>query len=231
MRYDTVLMDADDTLLDFRRSEREALSDTMKEIGVEPTDERIRAYSEINASLWKALERGEIEKSVLLYRRFSLFAEYLELPADEERDRHMAEYYMQSLSTKGYLLDGARELCRSLYGKARLYIVTNGVEFIQKGRYAVCGLGDYVDGVFISGVIGHEKPSRAYFERVAAEIPDFCPEKTLMVGDSLTSDIRGGVGFGLDTCWYNPHNKSIPADLVGKITYEIHELDQLTTII
>ncbi len=231
MRYDTVLLDADDTLLDFHRSEREAVADTMREIGVEPTDEKILAYSGINSSLWRALERGEIEKSVLLYRRFTLFSEYLGLLPNEDRDRHMAENYMRSLSTKGYLLDGALALCRSLYGSARLYIVTNGVEFIQRGRYAVSGLSDYVDGVFISGVIGHEKPSLSYFTYVAEHIPDFRREKTLIVGDSLTSDMRGGVAFGLDTCWYNPRGLSPTEDLAGKITYTVKDHREIELIV
>ena len=231
MRYDTVLLDADDTLLDFHRSEREALTDTMRELGIEPTEEKISAYSRINASLWRALERGEIEKSVLLYRRFALFSEYLGLESDTRRDRSMAECYMQSLSTKGYLLDGALALCQALYGRARLYIVTNGVEFIQRGRYAVCGLSDYVDGVFISGVIGHEKPSLAYFTYVAEHIPNFCKERTLLVGDSLTSDMRGGVAFGLDTCWYNPKGLSPTEDLAGRITYTVKEHKEIEAII
>ncbi len=231
MRYDTILLDADGTLLDFARSEREAVGQTMTAFGIDPTEERIRAYSAINDSLWKALERGEIEKQVLLWQRFDLFLTHFGLPGDEARARSMAEHYMHALSQKGYLLEGALELCRALYGKARLYIVTNGVKFIQEGRYAISGLGAYMDGIFISEAVGAEKPSPAYFAYVAEHIPDFDPSRTLMVGDSLTSDIKGGVGYGLDTCWYNPKGLAPTAELAGRITYTVSTHAELLCLI
>ncbi len=221
MRYDTILLDADGTLLDFARSEREAVATTMAAFGIEPTEERIITYSAINDALWKALERGEIEKSVLLWRRFERFAEHFDLACGEEQAKRMAAHYMNTLSQKGYLLEGAEALCSALYGRARLYIVTNGVKFIQEGRYAISGLGRYMDDIFISEEVGAEKPSPAYFSYVAEHIPDFDPKRTLMVGDSLTSDIKGGVGYGLDTCWYNPTGKAPSSELAGRITYTV----------
>ena len=231
MRYETVLLDADDTLLDFHRSEREALSDMMNGMGVDPTEERLLAYSRINKALWKALERGEITKPRLIIRRFEEFMEYLSLPCDEERARSLAETYMNALSQKGYFLEGARELCEALYGKVRVYIVTNGVGFVQRGRQAISGLDRLVDGTFISEVIGYEKPSPLYFEHVAAEIPNFSKETTLIVGDSLSSDIRGGVDFGIDTCWYNPKGLLPSEELAGKITYTVKDHKEIEQII
>lgn len=210
MKYKTILFDADGTLLDFERSEREALYDAMLLHDIEPCEEKRLTYSRINDSLWKMLERGEIEKQVLLYRRFELFLEAVGL----ERDgRKMAEDYMNALSTKGYLLEGAEELCAYLSKRAKLYVVTNGVEFIQRGRYARCGLKKYFDELFISGVIGAEKPRVEYFEYVSAHIDGMEKQSTLIVGDSLTSDIRGGINYGIDTCWYNPAQKTAPADM------------------
>lgn len=210
VKYKTILFDADGTLLDFERSEKEALYDAMRMHDIEPSEEKRLIYCEINDSLWKMLERGEIEKQVLLYRRFELFLEAIGL----ERDgRKMADDYMNSLSTKGYLLDGADALCEYLSKRAKLYIVTNGVEFIQKGRWARCDTRKYFEDFFISGVIGAEKPNPEYFEYVSAHIEGFEKESTLIVGDSLTSDIRGGINYGIDTCWYNPTGKSAPADM------------------
>ena len=210
MRYDIVLFDADGTLFDFLRSEDEAVRETMKVFGIAPTDALVADYSRINDSLWKMLERGEIEKQVLLYRRFEIFCEKYGFVCDA---KEMARTYMEKLSQKAYLLAGAEELCQSLLGKVKMYIVTNGVEFIQKGRYSRSGMEKYFDGVFISGVVGYEKPSVEYFECVAKNIPSFDKNRTLIVGDSLTSDIKGGINYGIDTCWYNPNGKSVPTDM------------------
>ena len=201
MRYETVLFDADQTLLDFHKSEYEAIREVLRLSGIAPDDENVKLYSEINSSLWKALERGEIEKDVLVYRRFELLLEQLGVEGDAKK---MSEAYVTALSQKGYLLDGAKEMCECLYGRVKMYIVTNGLEKVQRGRYKICGIGKYFNGIFISGVIGAEKPSVKFFEHVAANIEGFDKSKTLIVGDSLTSDIKGGIDFGIDTCWYAP---------------------------
>lgn len=225
MKYSTILFDADGTLLDFKKSEYEAVKEMLELFDIFPDDEMISKYSEINDGLWKALERGEIEKSVLLYHRFELFCEYYGF----ERDcRRMAESYMHRLSTKSYIIDGADKLCDSLFGKVKMYIVTNGVEFIQKGRLSSCPISKYFDDVFISGVIGYEKPDIKYFERVGDAI-GFDKSSTLIVGDSLTSDIKGGINFGIDTCWYNPKNKTAPEDM--RITYNVKSFDEIYRVI
>ncbi|MBQ9783247.1 MAG: YjjG family noncanonical pyrimidine nucleotidase [Clostridia bacterium] len=228
LKYDTVLFDADGTLLDFHRSERESLVEALRQIGVTPTDKIVAEYSQINDSLWKLLERGEIEKSVLFYHRFELLFEQFGIHADPKQ---VAEDYMERMCSKGYLLEGADALCARLQGKVRLYIVTNGTGFIQRGRCAVSGLGQYFEDSFISDVIGVEKPHRAFFEYVAAHIPDFDPEKTLIVGDSLTSDMQGGVNFGIDTCWYNPDGKALSEALAGKLTYVVDCYDAVYDVI
>lgn len=228
MKYDTILFDADGTLLDFHRSEREALSESLQAYGITPTEEMIAEYSQINDSLWKLLERGEIEKPVLFYRRFEILFERYGFTDDS---RGVAEEYMQRMCTKGYFLEGAEALCARLQGKVRLYIVTNGTGFIQRGRCAVSGLGQYFEDSFISDVIGVEKPHRAFFEYVAAHIPAFDPEKTLIVGDSLTSDMQGGVNFGIDTCWYNPDGKAVSPALAGKLTYVVDTYDGVYDVI
>ncbi len=224
MRYDTVLFDADGTLLDFQKSEREAVAEALQSMGVSPTAEMLEIYSQINDDLWKKLERGEIERSVLLYHRFELLFERYGIFADA---KEMAKRYMQTLSTKGYVLEGATELCEKLRGVCRLYIVTNGTEVIQKGRFARSGLESYFEKCFISQVIGYNKPSEKFFEYVAADIPDFSKEKTLIVGDSLSSDIQGGIRFGIDTCWYNPEGKTVPDSMKGNITYIAENFDEI----
>lgn len=214
MRYDIILFDADGTLLDFHKSESEAIREAMNLHAVAPTEENVCLYSQINDSLWKKLERGEIEKKVLIYHRFELLFDALRMSGDAKA---MAADYVKALSTKGYPLDGAEEMCRELYGKVKMYIVTNGVETVQRGRYARCGIDRYFEEVFISDVIGVEKPSVRFFEYVSEHIENFDKSRTLIVGDSLTSDMRGGINFGIDTCWYNPEGKQCPEDM--SLTY------------
>ena len=226
MKYDVILFDADGTLLDFHRSEYEAVSDVMLINGIEPTDENVRLYSKINDGLWKKLERGEIEKSVLLYHRFELLFDALGVCNDAKK---MANDYMNALATKGYMLDGAREMLESLDGKVRMYIVTNGVEFIQRGRYARTELDKFFDDVFISGCVGYEKPSVKYFEHVASCIDGFDKSRTLIVGDSLTSDMKGGINYGIDTCWYNPDGKKCPDDIA--LTHVASSFDDVLNFI
>lgn len=216
MKYTTVLMDADGTLLDFLRSEREAVREALCEIGVDADDSMLSEYSRINDGLWKSLERGEIEKSVLVYRRFEIFFQQYGIDADAH---DMAKRYMRTLSDKGYILDGAYELCQRLSEKHRLFIVTNGIRSIQSGRMEKSGLLPFFEDYFISDDIGFEKPSVRFFEYVEKHIRGFDKSRTVIVGDSLTSDIRGGVDFGIDTCWYSQQGRELPEVLMGKVSF------------
>ncbi len=217
-------MDADDTLFDFRRCQRRALSEVLEEHGVQPTDGIVTAYDRINHSVWKALERGEIEKSVLVWKRFELLAE--ETGADFDPVAVSSEYE-RHLSRCAFLFPGAEETCRELAGKYDLYLITNGIGAVQKARIRDSGLDRYFKGVFISEEIGHEKPSREFFDAVADAVPGFDPSDTLVAGDSLTSDIRGGMECGADTCWINVRGAVVPADMEGRITYTLQSVTGL----
>ena len=204
-RYSVILFDADGTLFDFSACEREAFREALSMSGAVPSDEMVAAYKKINDDLWKSLERGEIEREVLVFRRFEIFAERYGLALDAMK---MAEDYVRCLGEKTYLIEGARELLDSLYGKVRMYIITNGVERVQRRRYELSGFYRYFDGIFISEALGVNKPDPRFFEYVCEHIDLFSLKDALVVGDSLSSDISGGIGFGLDTCWYNPENIS-----------------------
>ena len=106
--------------------------------------------------------------------------------------------------------------------------MTNGVAATQYSRFAISGLDKLVKGIFVSEEIGIPKPQKGYFDYVFAQIPGFRKENALMVGDSLTADIMGGINAGLDTCWYNPGRKPAPAGI--NITYEIHDIRELPEI-
>ncbi len=226
--YGIILFDADGTLLDFHRSEREAVFEAFSEMGLSASGEMLDEYSRINDSLWKLLEKGGIEKNVLVYRRFEIFYEKYGISADA---RLTAEVYMDRLSEKGYLLDGAEALCRKLYGRAKMYIATNGVRSIQESRLTRSGLLKYFDGVFISECAGCEKPRREFFEYAARHIPDFDKIQAVIVGDSLSSDIRGGINYGIDTCWYTPTGAEAPKDIAPLITHTVRDFDGMYKIL
>ena len=226
MRYNIILLDADGTLLDFARSEYEAFSDTLAHFGLPDTQEIHAAYSKANDDQWKLLEKGLTTKSRLRVDRFENFCRMFGFVVDSTE---MADVYMHHLATKINLIDGAVDVCRTLSEHCRLYIITNGFKYVQQGRLFKSPLIEFMSGVFISEEIGAEKPSCEYFDKVKSLIEDFDPEKALVVGDSLSSDILGGINAGLDTCWYNPQNKKNQNGL--SITYTISDLFELEDII
>lgn len=226
MRYDTILFDADETLLDFSRAEREALTDALSVFGIAASEGMIAEYSRINAAIWKRLERGEIDKISLRTKRFEEFCQFFSLNIDVDA---LASEYLKALSTKSYTVGGAVALCDALSKHCRLYIVTNGIGFVQRGRFSACELTRFFAERFISEEMGAEKPDRAFFDAVFAKIPAFDPAKTLLVGDSLTSDIAGGIGAGLDTCWYNPKGKTAPTGM--PITYIVSHLEEILPLV
>jgi len=226
MRYTTILFDADDTLLDFKRAEYCALTRVLKAFGLPYDDEYVASYSEINDSLWKLLEVGGIKKDELKVKRFRLFCERFGFDADPD---DMASMYVEALADQSMLLEGAEALVEALYGKCELYMITNGIEYIQKKRIESTTIKKYFKEIFVSEQIGSEKPSIEYFEAVANAIPGFDKSKAIVVGDSLTSDMKGGINFGVDTCWYNPKGKKRPDDM--NITYEVESFDGIYAVI
>ncbi len=224
--YNTLLFDADGTLLDFHASERNSLMNALRSFGIEPTEELMERYSEINLSLWKKLERGETTKDKLKTLRFELFCNEFSLPADPLL---MAERYITGLEAQGILLDGAYEILSRLYDSADIYIITNGVLKVQKGRMAMLPIKELIKETFISDEIGAEKPSRVFFDYVEAHIDNFDREHTLVIGDSLTSDIKGAINAGIDCVWFNPEGKDPPEDM--DITYTVSELSEIENIV
>ncbi|MBQ9249088.1 MAG: YjjG family noncanonical pyrimidine nucleotidase [Oscillospiraceae bacterium] len=205
-----VLLDVDDTLLDFHKAEALALAKALREMQVDPAPETIARYSQINKQQWELLEEGLLTREQVLLRRFEILFQELGLDRSAEKTRDLYEH---NLSIGHYFMPGAEQLMDDLYGNYALYIVSNGTGSVQAGRIASAGIGRYFEKIFISEEIGYEKPTAAFFERCFAQIPGFDRGRALIVGDSLTSDIRGGINAGIRTCWYNPGNREPRPDI------------------
>lgn len=224
----TILWDVDGTLLDFDAAERAAIRALFTEFNLgECTDAMIRRYSEINKRYWQRLERGEITKKEVLIGRFNEFFE------SEGIDCRAAEAfnakYQLRLGDTIVFHDDSLELVKALRGKVKQYVVSNGTVEAQSKKLRLSGLGELMDGVFLSEHIGAEKPSMIFFDKVFEEISAEDKRSIMIVGDSLTSDIQGGNNAGIITCWYNPHNNKASDEY--DIDYEISNLHQIYEII
>ena len=226
MKYKTILFDADGTLFDFARSEHHALSNTLKHFSLPENDDIHRCYSEANAEQWALLEKKQVTRSQLKINRFQNFCKKIGVSRNAQE---MADFYENALSEQSFLLPGAQDICKFLAKYCDLYIVTNGFLRIQTGRFSRSPILPFFKKIFISEEIGVEKPDPLFFERACAQIPGFSKNSSIIVGDSLSSDIKGGLSFGVDTCWVNPAKKVAPSDL--PITYTISSLSQLEQII
>jgi len=221
-----LFLDLDDTILDFHKAERIAINKTLGEFGLEPTEEVLRRYHLINKAHWEMLERGELTRAEVLWKRFDqLFREF----GVAANPHGCAARYMENLSIGHYFLPQAEETVDALSKKYRLFLASNGTASVQHGRMTSANLYRFFEQVFVSQEIGHNKPSKAYFDAAFARIPGFDPEKALMVGDSLTSDIKGGNNAGIRTCWVNPSHG--PRNPEIHVDYEIEALHQLPALL
>lgn len=221
-----LFLDLDDTILDFKKAEYIAIGKTIADFGVEPTDEVRHRYHLINKWHWEQLELGTMTRAEILVGRFKVLFDELGVTVDAEK---MARTYEKNLGTGHWFLPGAEEAVASLSKKYRLFLASNGTASVQKGRMTSANLYRFFEQVFVSQELGHNKPSKEYFDAAIARIPGFDPEKCLMVGDSLTSDILGGKNAGLRTVWVNPAHAPARPDIVPD--YEIEYLSQLEELL
>ena len=220
-----LFLDLDDTILDFRKAEYIAIGNTIGEFGVEPTDEVRQLYHKINKWHWEQLELGNLTREEVLVNRFGVLFEKLGKTVDAVA---CARAYEQNLSQGHWFLPGAEEAVDALSRKYRLFLASNGTASVQKGRMTSANLYRFFETVFVSQEIGHNKPSKAYFDACFAAIPGFDKEKAMIVGDSLSSDIRGGINAGIKTVWVNPEHKDC-GDI--RPDYEIEALSQLEALL
>lgn len=227
MKYKIIIFDADETLFDFKKSERDAFKNTMLEFDIEyDENHHLKIYKEINTAIWKELEEGLITQKKLKVERFKRLSDRLDSGFDEGE---FAKSYMKHLSYASFLYDDSIELVESLHKDYRLTIITNGLKDVQDNRIRKSIIAKYFEDIVVSEEVQVSKPDPKIFEHTLNNIRHTDKRKVLIVGDSLTSDIQGGINFGIDTCWFNP-NKIINETGITP-TYEICNLMELKDIL
>ncbi|HEY4430914.1 MAG TPA: YjjG family noncanonical pyrimidine nucleotidase [Paenibacillus sp.] len=226
MKYDVILFDADDTLFDYGMAESHALSNAFLHFGM-PTGaaDYAASYQEINHALWRDLEQGKISSASLRVERFNRLFAANALELDPEA---FSEAYLRFLGEGTFLMQGAIELCEEL-ADCRLAIITNGIKDVQTSRIQGSPLSETFEQIIISEEAGCQKPETGIFDYAFAKLGISDKEKVLIVGDSLTSDIQGGINYGIDTCWFNPLGKENVSGAEPK--YEIRSLSELLDIV
>ena len=220
----TILWDVDATLLNFKEAEKAAIRTLFQKFGFgECTDEMLNRYSQINKTYWERLERKELTRAEVLEGRFRDF--FGKVGLDVNQAAAFNENYQTSLGDTIVFNDNSYDVIKSLQGKVKQYVVSNGTITAQTKKLRLSGLGELMDGIFLSEELGVEKPDVRFFEKVFAKIEPADKIQIMIVGDSLTSDMQGGVNAGIVTCWYNPEHAPLQGNL--KIDYEIDDLHKI----
>lgn len=224
--YTTLLFDVDNTLLDFDANERASFKQLLQDKNELCSDERYTAYKNLNRSMWQTVERGQAIAAEILPTRFSRF---MALYGKEIDGAEWEASYRAYLNEGIQEIPDVHEVLSVLRKNHRLYVITNGVPLTQYSRLSRSGIGLYFEASFISGEIGAAKPKKLFFDYVKSHIDGFDRKKTLIIGDSLSSDIKGGLNAGIDTCWFCPGKTPNKTQIFPK--YTIHALKDLFTLL
>lgn len=226
-RYHCILIDLDNTLLDFEAAEAAALATTLGHFNLPAGEEATTRYHEINAGLWAQFEKGEVRKEQLQVQRF---AKLLAVLGKQGNPAQINDYYLAQLAQNGQILPGADEFLRDVEDYVTIGIVTNGMQKAQAGRLAASGIGEFADGVFISEKLGVAKPDKRFVNIALDKLGITNRSRVLVIGDSISADIRCGQAAGLDTCWFN--FKGLAQDDGGSgPTYTVRGFEELKTVI
>ena len=224
----TVLWDVDGTLLDFNAAERAAIRALFAEFGLgECTEDMLSRYSGINTSYWKRLERNELTKREVLLGRFEQF--FGEYSIDARIVPEFNGRYQLKLGDTIVYRDDSLNVVRSLKGRVKQYVVSNGTVAAQTKKLDRSKFGELMDGVFLSEELGVEKPNAGFFEKAFSVIRPVRLSEVMIVGDSLTSDMQGGINAGIRTCWYDPENDPVPENY--RLDYVISDLREVAEIL
>ena len=222
-----ILLDLDDTILDFGKSESESICKTLLDFGIEPSRKLVQRYSQINAEHWQMFERGEIDRQQVLLGRFEVFLKELNCFYDAEKMKILYENYLKE---SVYFVDGAIDMLNVLTKKYRLFLVSNGTAKVQDRRIELAGIEKYFNGIFISERVGCNKPSLQFFEQVFSVIDNFLHNETIILGDSISSDILGGRNANIITVLFDDKKKysdSIADYKISKLSEFVNLIDNL----
>lgn len=228
MIYEWVLLDADGTLFDYDRAEGYALERTLQDFDLPFDEETVETYRRINGALWLNFEAGKVEAERLKVLRFERLLNAINAGA-RVNPAAFSSAYLGHLGECAALIEGATRAVRVLHTRARLALITNGLKEVQRSRLAKSGLEPFFEAVIISDEIGVSKPDPAIFDVAFLRMGEPDRSEVLIVGDSLTSDMRGGYDYGIDTCWFNPDHA--PREPWIDTRYEIGRLNDLLAIV
>lgn len=226
MKYRTILLDIDNTLLDFSASEKIAFKNLLKDLNIQYSDDLKAHYKTVNHQLWSDYEKGLISSETIKEQRFAKSFDRFNLSLT---GLEMDAMYRNHLEENTVIIDGAKAMLESLSKDHKLVIVTNGIASSQYKRLENAKISKYFDYVAVSSEIGYTKPHQGFFDTLSANYPHIDKETTLIVGDSLSADIKGGMNWGIDTCWFNPHAQKNTTDFI--FDYEIQNLMDLLKVV
>lgn len=225
--FELLLFDIDGTLFDYNKSEKSALSDTYNRFEIaESLETFLTLYKEENSRIWREFENNQISAEELKAERFKRLFERIKININPRR---FSEEYLDNLSQKTFLIDGAEELLKTLHKDFILVLITNGLTQVQKRRLSLSNLEKYFQSVIISEEVGSAKPDNGIFDAALDSVNHTNKKSTIIIGDSLNSDILGGINYGISTCWYNPTLLDIPENI--KPDYIIKNLIEIKNII
>ena len=215
------LVDADDTILDFHGASAIALQTAFIESDIAWKDEYLSQFKRINGGLWEALERKELTRKELMDRRFHIYLAEMGF-AGVDADA-FNQIFLKHLASHPIYIAGAQEFLVALRKLGRVYIVTNGTAWIQKSRFDIANLWSYAEDVFVSDLIGFDKPAKEYTDYVVAHIPNFSTENAVWIGDSLSADIKAANAANITSIWYNRHKKAVAGEVIPDYAFENFE--------
>ena len=226
MNKKILLIDLDNTLIDFNECARHSIINAFDELGFTYTEKVFETFICENVKIWKRLEKGEIPKPQLRANRWNIILGKLGIDFD---GTVIEEMFENGVARGAYPVDGAYDLLDYLYGKYQMYIVSNGFRFVQESRLKIGDFEKYFDGVFVSEDIGIPKPAKEFFDYCFESLNNPSKSEIMLIGDSISADITGGINYGLDTIWFNKNNEPLPENIAP--TYTVRSLEEIKNIL